>query len=60
LENKKCLYPMEVCCAWCKLHMYWTSSCFPDQVSHGICEECKKGVVEELRIIRRTDTFKEA
>lgn len=51
MENKTYLYPMEVRCAWCKVHMHWKSCHLPGKISHGICPDCKKGVMAEIKSI---------
>jgi hypothetical protein len=36
---------MEIICAWCGLHLGWTSG---EGVSHGICDKCKKEMEQEI------------
>lgn len=60
MVDHKFLYPMEVRCAWCDTHMYYRSCHAPFNISHGICDECKKGVVEEIKAIRPAGTAKGA
>lgn len=58
VDNK--FYPMEVVCAWCDIHLYWAYSEKSGQVSHGICDSCKKDLKTELMAVRlaKKEAFK--
>ena len=49
MENKMYVHPMEVVCAWCKIHLYWGGCHEPGKTSHGICEDCKKDAMAEFK-----------
>jgi len=60
MENKKLLCPMEIRCAWCDSHMTWGACQTPGKISHGICPECKKVVMAEIKAIRPAGAAKGA
>jgi len=43
-------YPVEIWCKWCNkfLRLADFTSCLPDVVSHGICDECYKIELKKL------------
>ncbi len=42
-----------VYCAWCKAHISGPQTSDQDKVSHGICKECRKKQLEEVKNLKK-------
>lgn len=56
-EQKSEMKKMKVVCAWCKKEMGEKDS-DREGVSHGICEECLKGVKKEMEELKNNSPEK--
>ena len=51
MEKESIMYVMPVICAWCDSFLYNAQSIKPGQISHGICSNCKNGVIKEIDML---------